>query len=239
MSVGLKLKDVRFCQGEVEYRLDFEVGPTERVAIVGPSGMGKTTVLRWIAGLLQDSVENLSGETWLDDQEITKVLPEKRQIGFLFQDPGLFSSLSLLENAAFALRMKGVSKKDRLAQAEAALVKVGLKEVIGRPVDQLSGGERQRVALVRALLMQPRFLLLDEPFSALDPSRRAELREWILKIQSEAQVGLLLVTHDLSDVSALATRTLEFREVDALSLGPVGADRTAVHGLQRRVRSLK
>jgi ABC-type Fe3+/spermidine/putrescine transport system ATPase subunit len=162
--------------------LRIEAGQT--VALLGPSGSGKSTLLKIVAGL--ETPE--SGSVWLDGQDITDWPPEKRRLALMFQDFALFPHLNLQDNVAFGLVEQGMGRAAARDKAQALLQRFGLQGRGGERVDTLSGGEQQRVALSRALITQPRALLLDEPFSALD----AELRA-------------LLVTHDEAEARAMAS----------------------------------
>jgi putative spermidine/putrescine transport system ATP-binding protein len=187
---------------------DFVLEAGERLAVQAPSGAGKSTLLRLLAGLESPD----SGRILLGGQDITQLAPPERGIGIVFQDAALFDSMSVAENAAFGLRVRGVGKQDRLKQAAEWLGRVGLGERGGEAVHHLSGGEKQRVAFVRALIWKPRLLLLDEPFSALDRDLRADLRRTLLDLHREWPVPMLLVTHDREDVDALATRSCSIAE---------------------------
>jgi ABC-type Fe3+/spermidine/putrescine transport system ATPase subunit len=182
----------------------FEIGPGERVALTGPSGIGKTTLLRWLAGL--DAAGQ--GALKLGDRELAGLPPERRDFGVVFQEGALFGARTVLENAAFGLEVRGVGRAEREARARSWLERIGLGSRIGARAGDLSGGERQRVALVRALVWEPRALLLDEPFSALDPVRRDEARALLRDWLASHPVPTLFVTHDEADRRALATRTL-------------------------------
>ncbi len=188
----------------LELRADFAVAGGERAALLGSSGSGKTTLLRLLAGL--DRAD--SGRILLDGREITALAPEKRDIGVIFQEQALFPALDVLDNVTFGLRMRGVQAGEREAQGMEWLERVGLASKARSNVNVLSGGERQRVAFARAVSWKPRALLLDEPFSALDPSLRSALRQELLRLHSLWPVPLLLVTHDEADVAELATRRL-------------------------------
>jgi ABC-type Fe3+/spermidine/putrescine transport system ATPase subunit len=202
---GLK-KRVGGVQG-FELRADFEVQPGERLAVLGRSGSGKTTLLRLIAGLESLAPSRDQGTICLGAREITHVSPQSREIGYVFQDAALFESMSVLENAAFGLRMRGVGRSQRCETVLPWLERVGLRDRADHGVQRLSGGERQRVAFVRALVWKPRLLLLDEPFSALDHDLRQTLREELLRLHAAWPVPLIVVTHDREDVEALATRS--------------------------------
>jgi molybdate transport system ATP-binding protein len=177
--------------------LSAEVG-RETLALVGPSGAGKTSVLRAVAGLLRPDAGSvrLGGETWLDTADGVDRAPEERSVGYVFQDYALFPHLSVERNVGFGGR-DGV---DRL------LARLGISHLARARPGDLSGGERQRVALARALARRPRVLLLDEPLSALDAHTRGAVRMELQKILREERLPTLLVTHDFEDAAALADR---------------------------------
>ncbi|MGZ8752224.1 MAG: ABC transporter ATP-binding protein [Acidimicrobiia bacterium] len=179
----------------------------ETVAILGPNGAGKTTLLRGLAGLvpLDAGAITIDG-TPLDDGRQVFVPPERRPIGVVFQDYLLFPHLTVLENVAFGLRSCGVGRAEARAAAMSALERVGLGDRGSVKPQELSGGQAQRVALVRALVTEPRLLLLDEPLAALDQTTRASVRR-DLRAQLGAFGGVrILVTHDPRDAAALADR---------------------------------
>lgn len=204
MQAGLRVQQIRKSWPGFELRADFEVSPGERVAILGRSGSGKTSLLRILAGL-EPLGRKATGRIWLGNEDLTELPPEKRQIGVVFQEQALFPALDLVDNATFGLLVRGVGRADRQRQVEPWLQRVGLMAHLRTPVDRLSGGERQRLAWVRALVWKPRLLLLDEPFSALDPELRGSLRRQLLEVHALWPVPLLLVTHDEADAQALAT----------------------------------
>lgn len=174
--------------------------PGQLLALLGPSGSGKSTTLRCVAGFIAPD----AGEIALNGQNITAVPPERRGTALVFQQPTLFPHLSVGENVAFGLRMRGVDRAERLQQAEAMLADVQLAGYAHRRPHQLSGGQRQRVALARALITQPRVLLLDEPFAPLDPELRDEMRVLVRRLQREQHLTTLLVTHDQQEASVMA-----------------------------------
>lgn len=198
---GIEARELVRSIGNFALEADFRLGRGERMVIQAASGAGKTSLLRTLAGL--EPVER--GSLWLDGREITRLAPPERGIGVVFQDAALFGSMSLVENAAFGLRMRGVGKRERREQALHWLERVGLAGRGDDSVEVLSGGERQRVAFVRALIWKPRLLLLDEPFSALDHVLRQTLRRELLGLLQEWPVSMILVTHDREDAEALAT----------------------------------
>lgn len=171
-------------------------------AIVGASGSGKTTLLRALAGLERDARAKiaLGSEVW--DGEGTRVSPEDRRVGFVFQSPSLFPHLSVAENLAFGAKRREVASYDAILEA------LELGPLLHRTVTHLSGGEARRVALGRALASNPRVLFLDEPLSGLDSARRAELLPYIGRAVAEARVPAIYVTHSLDEVTALADRVM-------------------------------
>jgi len=182
--------------------MSLDVAPGELVALVGTSGSGKTTTLRIAAGYEQPD----SGTVLVGDREITRLPPQKRGFGMVFQHYALFPHMNVEQNVAFGLEARGVSKKLRLERARTALAGVGLGGAGGRPVQSLSGGEQQRVAVARALVIEPRALLLDEPLSNLDPILRQSMRDDLSALLKHADVPALLVTHDQEDAFAIADR---------------------------------
>jgi molybdate transport system ATP-binding protein len=195
----------------------------EVVAIVGPNGAGKTTLLRAIAGLvpLDSGRVEVDGEVLEDSAAGVRVLPEHRPIGVVFQDHLLFPHLSALDNVAFGLRARGEGRRQAREQASAWLQRVGLSDHAGRKPRALSGGQAQRVAVARALVTEPRVLLLDEPLAAVDASARVELRR-TLRAQLAAYQGVrLLVTHDPLEAMALADRLVVMESGRLVQEGPI------------------
>jgi ABC-type sulfate/molybdate transport systems ATPase subunit len=207
-KTGLVLDNIRKEWLHLTLEASFQVQSSERVAIVGRSGAGKTTLLRVLAGL--EKVDH--GKLYLDGQEITHLPPQERQIGYLFQDQALFSAMNVIENVAFGLKVRGMERAEREAKAESWLKRIGLADRAKNSVDRLSGGEKQRVALARALIIAPRLLLLDEPFTGLDAVLKKDLISQLLELHQEAPVPLLMVSHDESDLSALATGVIRFAD---------------------------
>lgn len=176
---------------------ELQVEPGQIATVVGPSGSGKSTLLRWILGEpLQDFVIN--GELWLGDTRIDGYPIEQRQIGLMYQKGDLFPHLNVLENLVFALP-RALSKMDKRQRAEDALAAVGLQHKLQAVPADLSGGEQSRIALIRSLLAEPKALLLDEPFAALDSQLRGQIREWTFAQIKRRQIPALLVTHDPAD----------------------------------------
>jgi sulfate/thiosulfate transport system ATP-binding protein len=178
--------------------LDIQTGSL--VALLGPSGSGKSTLLRMIAGLEAPD----SGHIWLIGEDATYKSVQERHIGFVFQHYALFKHLTVRQNIAFALDIRKVPKAKIQARVEELLELVRLEGLGDRYPSQLSGGQRQRVALARALAVQPRILLLDEPFGALDAKVRKELRAGLRKLHEEVHVTTVLVTHDQEEAMEVA-----------------------------------
>jgi putative spermidine/putrescine transport system ATP-binding protein len=183
---------------------DFAVNPGDRAVVTGPSGSGKTTLLRVISGLRPLEPAD-RGKIFLQNREITHLAPQHREMGFVFQDATLFPSMSVLENVIFGLKMHGVSREQQLTLADEWLKKVDLLAKKNAGVENLSGGEKKRIAFIRALIWKPKLLLLDEPFSALDPGLRSALRQQLLDLHQLWPVPVFMVTHDQQDIETLAT----------------------------------
>jgi len=206
----------------------FSCAPGELLALVGPSGSGKTTVLRSIAGLVPTIDGHVvSGErVWFDAAKGVNVRPQDRHIGLVFQDYALFPHLSALDNVRIAMR--GRPEPQASEEARALIASVNLQGLENRRPDQLSGGQRQRVALARALAGEPRVLLLDEPFSAVDQQTRDRLKRELAKLRLRLEIPIILVTHDIEEALALADRisvlyhgaTLETGTPEAIRLTP-------------------
>jgi len=190
--------------------LALEVGP-EAVALAGPSGAGKTTILRAVAGLVTPARGRiaLDGETWLDTERGVSLRPEERSVGFVFQDYALFPHLTVAQNVGFAAQARVPELLERFRIDHLAKARPG----------ELSGGERQRVALARALAREPRVLLLDEPTAALDAHTRAAVRLELRDLLHEIGLPTLLVTHDFEDAAALAARVGVLVEGRIVQLG--------------------
>jgi len=181
--------------------VDLEVQDGEMVAVLGPSGSGKTTLLRVAAGL--EPAE--SGDVLLDGMSVMGVPPERRDLTVMFQKPHLFPHLSVLDNVAFAHRLRGRSRSQSRAAAQRYLDLVHLGDFGGRRPRQLSGGQEQRVALARALAASRRVMLLDEPFSALDTNLRTSMHQLLGEVRAALDPTIVIVTHDL-DEAGLADR---------------------------------
>ena len=199
----------------------FECGAGELLALVGPSGSGKTTVLRCIAGLAtpREGEVTCNGEAWLDVRAGTSASPQQRRVGLVFQHYALFPHLDALANVASA--MSHQPRGERTALARALLARVNMDGLEARRPSELSGGQRQRVALARALARDPRALLLDEPFSAVDQLTRRRLRLELAQLRREIRIPMVLVTHDLDEAQLLGDRISVLHHGRTLQTGPV------------------
>ena len=182
--------------------LSLEVNKGETMVLVGPSGCGKTTTLRMAAGLEVPS----SGRVIFGDRDVTDLPPEKRGVGVVFQSYALFANMTVAQNIAFGLEMRSVPR-DKIGRRVAAMMSMmGISELAARRPAQLSGGQQQRVAFARALAIEPEYLLLDEPLTALDAKLRDSLRVELARLLKELDITALYVTHDLTEAMALGDR---------------------------------
>lgn len=195
--------------------VDLEISDGEFFAMLGPSGSGKTTVLRMIAGFeLPDS-----GRIQLAGEDVTDQPPFLRNVNTVFQDYALFPHMSVQANIEYGLKVKGVSKDERVARAEKALSRVRLSGLGGRKPSQLSGGQRQRIALARALVNEPKVLLLDEPLGALDLKLRQEMQVELKQLQRDVGITFIFVTHDQEEALTMADRIAVFNHGRIEQLG--------------------
>ncbi|NRG16172.1 ATP-binding cassette domain-containing protein [Rhizobiales bacterium] len=181
--------------------LDAAIEPGEVLTVMGPSGSGKSTLLNFAAGFLPPAFR-AEGKVTIGDEEITRLPPHDRHMGLLFQDPLLFPHMSVEGNLLFAVPESVSGRKRRREHVEAALAEVELDGFGPRDPATLSGGQKARVALMRVLLAEPRALLLDEPFSKLDPELRAQVRRLVFDKARERGLATLLVTHDPADAES-------------------------------------
>lgn len=179
--------------------VSFSIGEQETVALLGPSGCGKSTVLNIIAGFFQPS----SGSAQMDGRPITAPGPDR---GVVFQEHFLFHWLTVENNVAFALTLRGVSRKEYGQRAREFIRRVGLDGFGHYYPDELSGGMRQRVSIARVLINNPEILLMDEPFAALDAQTRLMMQEWLLKLWELHRMSMLFITHDIDEAILLADR---------------------------------
>jgi putative spermidine/putrescine transport system ATP-binding protein len=183
--------------------VDLDIHPGETLVLLGPSGCGKTTLLRIIAGLEQPDA---GGQVFFGAQEVTPQPIEQRRVGMVFQSYALFPNMSVGENVAYGLKVRGMAEAEKKQRVDEMLGMMHLESFAERRIDQLSGGQRQRVALARALAVRPRVLLLDEPLTALDAKLRESLRAEIDRLLRSLKITAVYVTHDQSEAMALGDR---------------------------------
>ncbi|HCL86039.1 sulfate ABC transporter ATP-binding protein [Pulveribacter sp.] len=208
MSIEIRNVSKRFGDFQALQGVDLDIRSGELIALLGPSGCGKTTLLRIIAGLETPDV----GSIHFSGEDTTDVHVRERGVGFVFQHYALFRHMTVFDNVAFGLRMK--PRKERPAESVIRqkvmdlLKLVQLDWIADRYPSQLSGGQRQRIALARALAVEPKVLLLDEPFGALDAKVRKELRRWLRRLHDELHVTSIFVTHDQEEALEVADRVV-------------------------------
>ncbi|WP_144299684.1 ABC transporter ATP-binding protein [Elioraea rosea] len=188
--------------------LDLDIARGEFLTLLGPSGSGKTTTLMMLAGFEQPT----AGEILLDGRPIARLPPHKRGIGVVFQSYALFPHMSVAENVAFPLSVRGVARSEQARRVERALDMVRLPDLGARRPSQLSGGQQQRVALARALVFEPPLVLLDEPLGALDKQLREEMQLEIRHIHERLGVTMVYVTHDQAEALTMSDRIAVFRD---------------------------
>ena len=196
--------NITFNYEQMPMQFTLSVQKGERVAIIGESGAGKSTLLNLIAGFDLPT----SGEIWLNNCNHTQTEVASRPVSMLFQDNNLFPHLTVEQNIGLALVSSLKLNAGQKAQVAEIANKMGIAEFLARRADQLSGGQKQRVALARTLLRDKPILLLDEPFSALDPKRREELQQLVAKLCQERNLTLLMVTHQIEESRTLFDRIL-------------------------------
>ena len=200
----ITLKQVHYAYPPMPMYFDLQLNRAEKTAVIGASGAGKSTLLNLIAGFEYAA----SWEIWLNGENHTATEPYQRPVSMLFQDNNLFNHLSVAENIALGLKPSLSLNKTEQQQVTDVAEQVGLEHYLSRLPQQLSGGQRQRVALARTLLRNRPILLLDEPFSALDPELRQEMLQLVDTICCQKQLCLLLVTHQLSEVINIMQRVI-------------------------------
>jgi sulfate transport system ATP-binding protein len=216
MSIRVEQVSKRFGSYQALDQVSVEAPSGGILALLGPSGSGKTTLLRIIAGLETPD----SGGIYYDGEEVTRRPARDRQVGFVFQHYALFRHLSVFENIAFGLRVRGWPAEQVLHRVSELLDLLRLEGLEQRRPGQLSGGQRQRVALARALAAQPRVLLLDEPFGALDARVRQELRRWLRRLHETVRVTTLFVTHDQEEAFEVADQVAILHQGRIEQVGP-------------------
>jgi sulfate transport system ATP-binding protein len=215
MSIELKDISKRFGEVVAVNAVSFTVEDGELMALLGPSGGGKTTVLRMIAGLEVPT----SGDIYVRGQRVNDVSVQERNIGFVFQNYALFKNMTVFKNIAFGLKIKKWKRREIRDRVDELLKLFGLEELGGRYPHQLSGGQRQRVAIARALAPKPSVLLLDEPFGAVDAKIRQELREWLVTLHHELNVTTIFVTHDQEEAMEVSNRIVIFSRGNLEQIG--------------------
>lgn len=192
-----------------DIEINLEIPSQENIGILGPSGAGKTTLLKILAGLISPDSGKLkvNDDLWFDSDRKINRAPQQRDIGFVFQDYALFPNMNVRENLEFAL--PGNANRHRLHEI---LEMLDIASIAGQKPGTLSGGQKQRVGLGRALIRQPRLLLLDEPLSALDPEMRTKLRHDLLRISSNFDGIMILVSHNPAEIVQLTDRAIMLRK---------------------------
>jgi sulfate transport system ATP-binding protein len=215
MSIELRNISKRFGDVAAVQNVSFKVAEGELVALLGPSGGGKTTVLRMIAGLEQPT----EGDILIRGQRVNDVSVQKRNIGFVFQGYALFKTMSVADNIAFGLKIKKWPQAEINDRVAELLKLFGLDGLGKRFPHQLSGGQRQRVAIARSLAPKPSVLLLDEPFGAVDAKIRQELRDWLVHLHDELSVTTVFVTHDQEEAMEVSNRIVIFSRGNLEQIG--------------------
>lgn len=203
----LLAKDLRGVNGILKINIDLEIEAGKLVTLYGESGVGKTSILRMISGLLQpdEGLIQVGDATWFDSSKKINSKPQKRDVGLVFQDYALFPNMTIRESLEFA-----TDKDDPVIDELLSLME--LEDLQDRKSDTLSGGQKQRVALARALVRKPKLLLLDEPLSALDRKMRAKLQEYILSVHRKFALTTILVSHETTEIFKLSDEVLVLKE---------------------------
>ncbi|MCS7178906.1 MAG: ATP-binding cassette domain-containing protein [Anaerolineae bacterium] len=215
--MSLRVTDLWLDLGAFHLRgIHLEIAPGEYFVILGPTGAGKTVLLETLAGLHFPR----RGQISLHGEDITRFPPERRSIGFVYQDYALFPHLSVEENIAFGLWLRRMGRKAVSERVEAISRRLSIHHLLPRKPETLSGGEAQRVALARALAIEPSLLLLDEPLSALDPGTREGLQQELVRLHRELGTTTIHVTHDFEEAVALADRIAVMHQGQIVQIGP-------------------
>ena len=222
MSIEVQSIQKRFGDFTALKDVSLKVNDGELIALLGPSGSGKTTLLRIIAGL-ETPDPSPDAQVLFYGENVTSSDAAERRVGFVFQHYALFRNMTVFENIAFGLRVRPrklrPSDKDIKARVQQLLELISLSGLAGRYPSQLSGGQRQRVALARALAIEPKVLLLDEPFGALDAKVRKGLRQWLRRLHDEIHVTSILVTHDQDEALEIADRVVVMNHGEIAQVG--------------------
>ncbi|MCT4607310.1 MAG: ABC transporter ATP-binding protein [Marinisporobacter sp.] len=195
--------------------IDFSIEKGSFFTFLGPSGCGKTTILRIIAGFIKPD----KGKIFLENEDITLIPPENREVGMVFQNYALFPHMNVYENIAYGLKIKKLPKKEIRDQVEKYLHLVSLEGYENRKISELSGGEQQRIALARALVIQPKVLLLDEPLSNLDANLRDKMRIEIRELQKNLGITTIFVTHDQREALTMSDKIAVFNRGKCMQIG--------------------
>jgi iron(III) transport system ATP-binding protein len=214
---SIRIEGVAKSFGEVKALagVSLSIEPGELFTLLGPSGCGKTTLLRTVAGFYRQD----AGDIWLGDELINDKPAYKRDTGLVFQNYAVFPHMTVFENVAYGLRVRKLKEAEIKAKVEAALARVRLVGYGTRTPDQLSGGQQQRVGLARAMAIEPRVLLLDEPLSNLDAKLRIEMREEIRDIQKQLGITAIYVTHDQEEALVISDRIAVVAKGEILQVG--------------------
>ncbi|MDF2766703.1 MAG: transporter, ATP-binding protein YnjD [Rhodospirillales bacterium] len=232
MSAGLELERVTLAvagRAPLIAGLSLVVGPAEIVTLIGPSGSGKSSLLSFLTGTLDPAFE-ASGRIRLDGKDVTDLPPERRRIGILFQDDLLFPHMTVGENLSYALPLSVSGRRLRRERILAALAEAQLLGFEDRDPATLSGGQRARVAVLRALLAEPKALLLDEPFARLDQALRAQFRNFVFEHARARGLPMLMVSHDPADAEAAEGPIITLETGGA----ELSREQPAAHGRQPR-----
>lgn len=215
MSILIENVSKTFGTFEALKRVNLEIKNGSFVALLGPSGSGKSTLLRVMAGLENPD----SGRVWLSGQDATFIKLQQREIGFVFQNYALFPHLTVTENISFGLDIRNIDESLKKQRVQELIQLVQLERFANRYPMQLSGGQRQRVALARALAIEPKVLLLDEPFAALDAKIRKQLRQWLRALHNQLSLTTVFVTHDHQEALELAHEIVVLERGQIIQIG--------------------
>jgi len=214
----IAIKNLKVDLGDFLLRdINLDIDSGEYFIVLGPTGAGKTVLLEAMAGLYPV----LAGEVWIDGREITRLNPEKRGIGIVYQDQVLFPHLTVEENIAFGLKSRKCPKREVKAKVDTMAEIMGISHLLGRNSATLSGGEKQKVALARALVTEPRALLLDEPLSALDPESKEKMQRELREIHRRIKVTIIHVTHDFEEAVILGHRVAVLNDGSIVQVGTI------------------
>lgn len=211
----VRIENVQVTWPEFRLEASLRAEAGEVLSILGPSGSGKTTTLRIIAGFAPTE----AGRVYIGDRDVTRLPPQQRKIGFVFQDYTLFPHMDVFRNVAYGLEVQGLTGEEKRRRVAHYLELVGLPGYEERSVQTLSGGERQRVAVARALVVEPEVLLLDEPFSSIDAPLRKDLGSQLLRLQRALGITILFVTHSRSEALSISHKVAVMRNGRILQVG--------------------